>query len=140
MQNAKVVDLSRYSSGWIRFRKPDGSLDFRDLGLKLPYGAIPIQLNVKIIQRELWDPNEFRHDIGSHDIVVYTTKELEDPTAEVLSSRWRPLPAGSTVLAVYVNSTNEVFALPGILSRDEVARTNLANRIEMALGTRGVLA
>jgi hypothetical protein len=81
-----------------------------------------------------------QYRIDRHDIIVYALGEREE-VGEVLATTRRPLPAGATVVAIFFKETGELFDLALSLHRGAPLireRLNLANRIEMALGSLGV--
>lgn len=82
------------------------------------------------------------------DVIVYSCDRERWETNEVLSTLARnTLPAGSMILAVYIRREDEVLDFADVL-RTRYANTlspdvgdyllNAVNRIEMALGARGV--
>lgn len=78
--------------------------------------------------------------ITRDDIIVYALGDNKY-SGEVLATTRRPLPAGATVVAIFFVETGELYDLALSLHRGAPLipeRLNLANRIEMALGSLGV--
>ncbi len=80
-------------------------------------------------------------EIERDDIIVYALGETAE-TGEVLCTTRRPLPGGTTIVAIFFAETGELFDLA--LSLDYSGplihqRLKLRDRIYMALGSRGVV-
>lgn len=105
--------------------------DYRHPSQKLPM-CVPLHL-CRGGNRELLP-------IDRHDVIVYALGESAKD-GEILATTRRPLPAGAIVVAIFFKETGELFDLAlsihrsGPLVRE---RLNLANRIEMALGSLSV--
>lgn len=86
----------------------------------------------------------WKYDLVGDDVIVYADYDLKKRLKHIASSRARhPLPGASRLLAVYSRSEDLLidcsFSLERWVGPSAGSPLNLANRIEMALGCRGVI-
>jgi hypothetical protein len=106
-------------------------------GYRLPGQKLPCCYPLRLVRGDMEHPGlALTHE----DIIVYALGE-NGYTGEVLATTRRPLPAGAMVVAIFFTETGELYDLALSLHRGAPLiqeRLNLANRIEMALGSLGV--
>ncbi|HSW78950.1 MAG TPA: hypothetical protein VLF88_02970 [Candidatus Babeliales bacterium] len=134
----QVRSINTEVSGEWRIRFADiGTPGVDKADYRHPSQKLPCCYVLHLIRGDMEHPGL---QISPDDIIVYALGEKKE-WGEVLATTRRPLPAGSTVVALFVKESGELYDLALSLHRGAPLiqeRLNLANRIEMALGSLGV--